>query len=62
MLAIGFVTGHEIVLGLGATDATLLLLTLALSMLTFAAPRTNVLFGAVHLVVFFAYLLFIFER
>ena len=62
VLAIGFVTGHEIVLGLGATDSTLLLLTLALSMLTFAAPRTNVLFGAVHLVVFFAYLLFIFER
>ena len=62
VLAIGFVTGHEIVLGLGATDMTLLLLTLALSTLTFAAPRTNVLFGAVHLVVFFAYLLFIFER
>jgi Ca2+:H+ antiporter len=62
VLAIGFVTGHEIVLGLGATDRTLLLLTLGLSMLTFAAPRTNVLFGAVHLLVFFAYLLFIFER
>ena len=28
----------------------------------FAAPRTNVLLGAVHLLVFFAYLLFIFER
>lgn len=62
VLAIGFVTGHQIVLGLGATDMTLLLLTLALSTLTFAAPRTNVLFGAVHLLVFFAYLLFIFER
>jgi len=62
VLAIGFATGHEIVLGLGATDMTLLLLTLALSTLTFAAPRTNVLFGAVHLLVFFAYLLFIFER
>jgi Ca2+:H+ antiporter len=62
VLAIGFLTGHEIILGLGATDRTLLLLTLGLSMLTFAAPRTNVLFGAVHLLVFFAYLLFIFER
>jgi Ca2+:H+ antiporter len=62
VLVIGFVTGHEIVLGLGATDTTLLLLTLALSALTFAAPRTNVLFGAVHLLLFFAYLLFIFER
>ena len=62
VLAVGFVTGQEIVLGLGATDTNLLLLTLVLSMLTFAAPRTNVLAGAVHLLVFFAYLLFIFER
>ena len=62
VLAIGFLTGQQIVLGLGATDTNLLLLTLVLSTLTFAAPRTNVLFGAVHLVVFFAYLLFIFER
>jgi Ca2+:H+ antiporter len=62
VLAVGFLTGQEIVLGLGATDTNLLLLTLVLSMLTFAAPRTNVLAGAVHLLVFFAYLLFIFER
>ena len=62
VLAVGFATGQEIVLGLGATDTNLLLLTLVLSMLTFAAPRTNVLAGAVHLLVFFAYLLFIFER
>jgi Ca2+:H+ antiporter len=62
VLAVGFATGHEIVLGLGATDMTLLILTLVLSTLTFAAQRTNVLLGAVHLIVFFAYLLFIFER
>lgn len=62
VLAVGFLTGHEIILGLGATDMNLLLLTLVLSMLTFAAQRTNVLAGAVHLLVFFAYLLFIFER
>jgi len=53
VLAIGFATGHEIVLGLGATDMTLLLPQRSLfSTLTFAAPRTNVLFGAVHLLVF----------
>ena len=62
VLAVGFLTGHEIVLGLGATDTNLLLLTLVLSTLTFAAQRTNVLLGAVHLLLFFAYLLFIFER
>jgi Ca2+:H+ antiporter len=62
VLAVGFATGQQIVLGLGATDITLLVLTLALSMVTFASQRTNVLLGAVHLLVFFAYLLFIFER
>ena len=62
VLAVGFATGHEIILGLGATDTNLLLLTLVLSTLTFAAQRTNVVLGAVHLLVFFAYLLFIFER
>lgn len=62
VLAVGFATGQQIILGLGATDMTLLLLTLLLSTLTFAAPRTNVLLGAVHLLLFFAYLLFVFER
>ena len=62
VLAVGFATGHEIIMGLGATDMTFLILTLVLSTLTFAAQRTNVLLGAVHLLVFFAYLLFIFER
>ena len=62
VLAVGYVTGQQIILGLGATDITLLVLTLALSMVTFASQRTNVLLGAVHLLVFFAYLLFIFER
>jgi Ca2+:H+ antiporter len=62
VLAIGFATGYEIVLGLDAIDSILLLLTLALSTLTFTAARSNVLLGAVHLLLFFAYLLFIFER
>ena len=62
VLAVGFATGQQIILGLGATDVTLLLLTLALSVLTFSSQRTNVLLGAVHLLVFFAYLMFIFER
>lgn len=62
VLAVGFATHQQIVLGLGTTDITLLVLTLVLSMITFASQRTNVLLGAVHLIVFFAYLLFIFER
>lgn len=62
VLAIGFITGQTIVLGLDGVDTLLLVLTLAVSMLTFASARTNVLQGAVHLVLFFAYLLLIFEK
>jgi Ca2+:H+ antiporter len=40
----------------------LLLLTLAVNTLTFTGGRTNVLQGAVHLVLFFAFLVLIFER
>jgi Ca2+:H+ antiporter len=62
VLAIGLISGQSIVLGLGAVDMTLLLLTLVLSTLTFASGRTNVLLGAVHLLLFVAYLMLIFER
>jgi Ca2+:H+ antiporter len=62
VLVIGFVTGREIILGLIPTDMVLLLLTLAVSMLTFASARTNVLLGAVHLLLFFAYVVLIFDR
>jgi Ca2+:H+ antiporter len=62
VLVIGFITGQSIVLGLAPVDVVLLLLTLALSFLTFASARTNVLLGAVHLLLFFAYLMLMFER
>ncbi len=55
-------TGRMLVLGLDAADAVLLVLTLVTSMLTFSLPRTNMLFGSVHLLLFFAYLMLIFER
>lgn len=62
ILAIGFVTSRTIVLGLDAVDMTLLLLTLGVSTLTFASARTNVLLGAVHLLLFLAYFMLIFEK
>lgn len=62
VLLIGFVTDRSIVLGLDAASTILLVLTLAVSMLTFALERTNVLLGAVHLLLFLAYLMLIFER
>ena len=50
------------VLGLGGTDMVMLVLTLLVSILTFATGRTNILQGAIHLVLFLAYLMLIFEN
>ncbi|WP_183799112.1 calcium:proton antiporter [Mycoplana azooxidifex] len=61
MLAISHLSGHSIVLGLGRTETILLVLTLAVSMITFASGRTNVMQGFVHLMLFFTYLLLIVE-
>lgn len=61
VLAIGLVTGKTIVLGLDPASITLLALTLVLSTQTFAAGRTNVLLGAVHLLLFVAYLMLLFD-
>jgi Ca2+:H+ antiporter len=53
--------GHTTLeLGLSPDGQVMLVLTLLTSMLTFGGGRTNVLQGAVHLGLFFAYLLLIF--
>ncbi len=62
VLVIGFMTHRTIVLGLGSVDSLLLMLSLVVSMITFALQRTNVLLGAVHLLLFMSYLMLIFER
>jgi len=62
VLTIGLVTGRTIVLGLGPADSLLLVLTLAVCALTFISNRTNVLSGAVHLLLFLAYVMLIFEH
>ena len=59
MVVVSYMIGHDIVLGVEHADMVLLLLTLASSMVTFASGRTNVIQGAVHLILFAAYLLFI---
>ena len=61
ILAVGLATGKTMVLGLDPTGVTLLALTLVLSTLTFSGPRTTVLEGAVHLVVFLVYIVLIFS-
>jgi Ca2+:H+ antiporter len=62
VLVIGLLTERTVILGLAPVDMIMLSLTLALSMLTFASGRANALLGAVHLLLFFAYLMLIFER
>jgi Ca2+:H+ antiporter len=62
VLAIGFIGDKRVVLGLDPLDTVILLLTLVLSTLTFTSTRTNVLLGAVHLLLFLAYLVLIFEH
>jgi Ca2+:H+ antiporter len=59
MLIIGQLTGRTLILGLQNTDGVMLLLTLAVSTVTFGSGKTNVLHGLVHVVLFIAYLLLI---
>jgi Ca2+:H+ antiporter len=57
--AVGIATyalDKELVLGLNGQGMVLLLLTFALSMLTFGTGRTNILFGLLHMVVFAVFL------
>jgi Ca2+:H+ antiporter len=61
MLAVSNWTGHPIVLGVEHANLVLLLLTLVLSVLTFASGRTNVLQGLVHLALFVTFLLLLIE-
>jgi Ca2+:H+ antiporter len=62
VLTIGLVTGKTVILGMAPADSLLLVLTLAVSALTFTKNRTNVLMGAVHSLLFLAYLMLIFQR
>jgi Ca2+:H+ antiporter len=61
VLTIGLVTGTPIILGLEPPEIVLLLLSMGVSILTFALERTNVLQGAIHLLLFLAYLMLIFD-
>ena len=61
MLIIGQFTGRQFQLGLEHTDIVMLLLTLFCSCVTFASGRTNILQGCVHLLLFAAYVLLIFQ-
>jgi Ca2+:H+ antiporter len=61
MLIISRVTGRTVELGLSGANDVLLLLTLTVSVITFASGRTNILQGAVHVVLFGAFVLLLFQ-
>jgi Ca2+:H+ antiporter len=54
---VSLILNQQIALGVSQTDMTLLILTLYISALTLGAGRTTVLQGAVHLVIFAAFML-----
>lgn len=62
VLCVALVAGKPVELGLDMKNITLLSLTLIMSGMTFSASRTNVLQGAVHVLLFFAYIMLIFDR
>jgi Ca2+:H+ antiporter len=61
MLIVSHALGTSVYLGLQNTSFMMLLLSLLVSVVTFASGRTNVLQGAVHMLLFVAYVLLIFE-
>lgn len=61
VLAIGIVSGERVALGLDGEETVMLIVTLLVSTLTFASGKTNVLQGAVHILLFLAYVMLIFD-
>jgi Ca2+:H+ antiporter len=61
VLIVQWVSGRPITLGLEAPECILLALTLVMCIIHFGGRRTTVLQGAVHLVLFVAYVILIFD-
>jgi Ca2+:H+ antiporter len=61
VLTIGLITKRSVELGVQGGNFPLLLLTLAVSVVTFTSAKTNVLQGCVHLLLFAVFLLLIFS-
>jgi Ca2+:H+ antiporter len=61
VLVVDLIVGGHLVLGLDHVQIVLLCLTLGVCVVNFAGRRTTVLQGAVHLVLFVAYLMLIFD-
>jgi Ca2+:H+ antiporter len=61
VLTIGLITKRPVTLGVKGGNLPLLLLTLAVSVVTFTSGKTNILQGCIHLLLFAVFLLLIFS-
>ncbi|CAG34962.1 calcium:proton antiporter [Desulfotalea psychrophila] len=61
VLLISLYTGNRLILGLEPVESVLLVSTLAVSIMTFSSSKTNIIHGMVHLILFCAYLVMIFD-
>ncbi len=61
VLIIGLITNRIIILGLPPTDVIILIISLITGIVTFASGRSGMLQGAIHLLLFFAYVIMIFD-
>lgn len=62
VIAVALATGRRLVLGLDPAEMIMLVLTLVTATLTFSLPRTNVLLGCVHLLLFGVYFMLVFDH
>jgi Ca2+/H+ antiporter len=60
VLTIGLITKRSVTLGVQGGNLPLLLLTLAVSVVTFTSGKTNILQGCIHLLLFAVFVLLIF--
>ena len=61
VLVIGLITGNPVVLGLGAVEISLLVISLALGALSFIGQRTSPIQGLIHIALFAFYVVFLFS-
>ena len=61
VLTIGLITGKTVLFGLTSTETILFIITLLLSLMTFAGKRTTPFVGIMHLVLFATFILLIFN-
>lgn len=61
VLMISLLTGKTVFLGLSSVNSILLVLLMGLSTITFSNSRTNALLGAVHILLFLAFIMLMFQ-